>query len=336
MGQFIGEATGYRHRVRLAVRGRVRSPKVGIFAAGTHQIVDIPHCNIHHPLINQVASALKQSMARVHAPPYSDTAGAGLVRYLQVVVEPRSQTAQVTVVANSESIDPVVPLLTSLHESLGDRAHSVWFNGNTARTNAILGPMWQRWAGAEYVEDYVGDTRVFYPPGAFGQSHPALARRLVSAVHAEVPAAGRVVELYCGVGAIGLGLADRSRDLILNELGPDALRGLAAGIDALPKDRRSRVSIVAGDAETAARHLREDDVVIVDPPRRGLTHAVLEGLLATPIRRLVYVSCDVGSFERDARSLLGSSRFSLVRLDAFEFFPFTTHVETFAVFDRRS
>jgi tRNA/tmRNA/rRNA uracil-C5-methylase (TrmA/RlmC/RlmD family) len=67
-----GEAFGYRHRARQKVRGRARSPKIGSFAAGTHDVVDIPRCRVHHPLINEVANAVRAGDTAI---PYGSVAG---------------------------------------------------------------------------------------------------------------------------------------------------------------------------------------------------------------------------------------------------------------------
>src|SRR5689334_10846932 len=90
-----GEATGYRHRARLAVRGRATSPKIGIFQEDSHRITDVPRCVVHHPLVNAVAAAVKIAVRRTGVPLYGDASHRGLLRYLQVVVERATGTAQV-------------------------------------------------------------------------------------------------------------------------------------------------------------------------------------------------------------------------------------------------
>jgi len=105
-----GAPFGYRHRARLAVRGRAASPKIGIFQEGSHRVVDIPHCLVHHPLVNEVAAITKAALRRTGVSPYADRAHRGMLRYLQVVVERRSGTAQVVLVANDESPDALEPV----------------------------------------------------------------------------------------------------------------------------------------------------------------------------------------------------------------------------------
>ena len=100
-----GAPLGHRHRARLMLRGRSQSPKVGLFQTGSHKIVDIPHCHVHHPVVNSVAAALKRAMRATESVPYADAPHRGLVRALQVVVERSSGRAQTVVVTNSTTPD---------------------------------------------------------------------------------------------------------------------------------------------------------------------------------------------------------------------------------------
>jgi tRNA/tmRNA/rRNA uracil-C5-methylase (TrmA/RlmC/RlmD family) len=329
-----GPRTAFRHRARLAVRGRARSPKIGIFEAGSHRVVDIPRCLVHHPLVNDVAREARAAIRETATPPYSDDAHAGLLRYLQVVVERRTETAQVVVVANDENPARSEPFLRALSSRLGPRLHSLFWNGNPARTNAILGPHSARVTGPEAVEEAMGGARVFYPPGAFGQSNLPLSSRLVDAVHALVPDRAQVLELYAGVGAIGLGLATRASELSMNELSDESLHGLCLGVAVLPDSARARVKVIPGPAGTALAQLESADVVIVDPPRKGLDPEVLGALAAASPQRLIYVACGLDSFLSDERALSEPGRLRLTALQAFDLFPHTDHVETLAVFDR--
>jgi tRNA/tmRNA/rRNA uracil-C5-methylase (TrmA/RlmC/RlmD family) len=315
------------------VRGRVASPKVGIFEAGSHRVVDIPRCLVHHPLVNDVAAELRIAIAATRAPPYSDEAHRGLVRYVQVVVERRTQTAQVVLVTNDVSADAARPLLEELEKRLGARLHGLFWNGNPERTNTIIGPRWQKIAGPDAVEEVIGGARVFYPPGAFGQSHLDLADEIVNTVASWVAPGLRVTELYSGVGPVGLGIAPRSVSMRLNELSLDSLSGLELGIAALPPDVRERTAAIPGPASGAVDWIPKSDVVIADPPRKGLERPVLEALTARPPPLFAYVACGVDSFLRDARVL--APAFALRELVVFDLFPHTDHVEIAARFERR-
>lgn len=323
------------------VRGRAASPKLGIFQAGSHRIADIPRCRVHHPRINEVAAATRAAIRATGVRPYADRPHSGDLRALQVVVERGSGRAQVALIANASEPAPLAALAADLAERLAPILHSLWWNGQPERSNAVIGPHWHRWrprgsdAAAGAVRESIGGVDVFFPPGAFGQSHLDLADRIVERIHAWVPDGAAVTEFYAGCGSIGLGLLGRCTDVCFVESAPDAVRGLALGIEARPPAERARARVRAGSADDAADAVRGVDLVIADPPRKGLDARILETLCAGPPARLVYLSCDVDSFERDTLRLVASGRWRLVELVACDLFPNTHHVETLARFERR-
>jgi 23S rRNA (uracil1939-C5)-methyltransferase len=328
-----GPSLGYRRRSRLAVRGRASSPKVGLFQEGSHRLADIPRCPIHHPRVNDVAQALRRAIRATGSPPYQESTHRGLVRYLQVVVERGGGRAQVVVVGNGDDPASMRPLLAALAAELGDALHSLWWNGNPARTNVILGPHWARVQGEGAVEEHIGGARVFFPPGAFGQANLDLADDIVARVAGWVPDGARVVEFHAGTGAIGLGLAARARSLAMNEASEAGLAGLALGIDALPAAVRARVAVLPGEAAAHADVIRDADVVVADPPRKGLEPALLAALATAPPPRLVLVSCSLDAFLREARTLHGAG-LALRAVVPYALFPYTEHVETAGMFER--
>jgi tRNA/tmRNA/rRNA uracil-C5-methylase (TrmA/RlmC/RlmD family) len=169
------------------VRGRAASPKLGLFQAGSHRIVDIPRCPIHHPRINDVAAAVRRGIRACGSAPYADAPHRGDLRYVQIAVERASDQAQVVLVGNADRPDALGPLLAFLQNDLGPALHSLWWNGNPERTNRILGPHWSRVAGPAALVEAVNGVAVHYPPGAFAQSHAALAEQLAAQVAAWVP-----------------------------------------------------------------------------------------------------------------------------------------------------
>jgi tRNA/tmRNA/rRNA uracil-C5-methylase (TrmA/RlmC/RlmD family) len=329
-----GAAFGFRHRARLMVRGRASSPKIGIFREGTHEVVDVPRCRVHHPLVNEVAAALRDAIRATGVRPYAEGTHRGVLRAAQIVVERATQTAQVVLVSNSATQAESTALAEVLGRGLGAQLHSLWWNGNTARGNAILGPRWHRFRGPEAVRESIGGADVCFPPDAFGQSHLDLADRLVARVQEWVPIGARVAEYYAGVGPIGLGLLGRSARVAFVESAAGGVRGLAMGLALRPAAERARAVVIERDAGEALDALDGADVAIVDPPRKGLDAALVAALAQAPASRLIHVSCDLASFERDAAALLAGGRLRLTALEAWSLFPNTDHVEVLARFER--
>lgn len=329
-----GSAAGFRLRARLAVRGRLGSPKVGLFELGTHRVVHIPSCSVHHPLINHVAAVVRRALVDARVTSYSDAAHLGLARYLQVVVERSSQTAQVVIVANSATPEPLAACLNSIRERLGPQLHSLWFNANCERSNTILGRDFTHWCGPASVIEHFGGAAVHYPPGAFGQNNLDLAQRIIEHVRTEIPQGARVAEFYAGVGAIGLSVLARVAELRLNEVSPHALHGLQLGLAQLDGADRAKISVIAGPAGAARLAASNAQVVIADPPRKGLDPELTDYLSSDPPERFLYVSCGLASLLEDAARLTARGTLRLGALSVFNLLPFTEHVETVARFER--
>ena len=329
-----GQPVGFRHRARLAIRGRLGSPKLGLFEAGSHRVVHIPTCSVHHPLINRVAAVVRRALVDVGVTSYSDKAHRGLARYLQVVIERSSQTAQVVLVANTASPGPLAECLALIGERLGTALHSLWFNANEDTSNTILGPHFELWCGRPSVVERFGGTLIHYPPGAFGQSNLEIAGRIVEHVRQQIPVGAPVAEFYAGVGAIGLSVLERAGEMRMNELSVHSLHGLEMGLEELDPTTRAKVTVVPGLAGGAHRVADGMAVVIADPPRKGLDADLIDYLSENAPERLIYVSCALDSFLDDTERLASRGRLRLAALTAFNLMPYTEHVETVARFER--
>ena len=329
-----GQTAGFRLRARLAIRGRLGSPKIGLFELGSHRVVHIPNCSVQHPLINRVAAVVRRALVDARVTSYSERAHLGLARYLQVVVERSSQTAQIVIVANSATLEPLASCFDLIRERLGSELHSLWFNAHCERSNTILGPDFQHWCGPVSVVERFGGAAVHYPPGAFGQNNLEIAQQIVEHVRAQIPDGARVAEFYAGVGAIGLSLLARAGDIRMNEVSPQSLQGLELGLAGLDAENRAKISLFPGAAGAARLAAVGAQVVIADPPRRGLDPELTEYLSEQPPERFLYVSCALDSLLRDAARLTARGTLRLGALTAFNLLPFTEHVEIVARFER--
>lgn len=329
-----GQTAGFRLRARLAIRGRLGSPKIGLFELGSHRVVHIPNCSVQHPLINRVAAVVRRALVDARVTSYSERAHLGLARYVQVAVERSSQTAQVVIVANSATLQPLASCFDLIRERLGSELHSLWFNAHCERSNTILGPDFQHWCGPVSVVERFGGAAVHYPPGAFGQNNLEIAQDIIEHVRAQIPDGARVAEFYAGVGAIGLSVLARAGEVRMNEVSPHSLQGLELGLAGLDSEDRAKISLFPGAAGAARPAALGAQVVIADPPRRGLDPELTEYLSERPPERFLYVSCALDSLLRDAAQLTSRGTLRLGALTAFNLLPFTEHVETLARFER--
>ena len=331
---FSGGNSAFRLRARLAIRGRLGSPKLGLFELGTHRVVHIPNCRVQHPLINRVANVVRRALVEARVSSYSDKARSGIARYLQVVVERASQSAQVVVVGHSATAEPLTECFALIRERLGGDLHSLWLT----RTWSTPTPSWAQYSpisrGPAAVIERFGGVPIYYPPGAFGQSNLEIAQRIIEHVRERIPEDARVAEFYAGVGAIGLSVLPRVREIRFNEVSPQSLQGLALGIEGLESAERRKVSVFPGPAASALEAASGSQVVIADPPRKGLDGELKGYLSEQPPPRLLYVSCGLASLLADISQLTSAGTMRLAELTAFNLMPFTGHVETVARLER--
>ena len=306
-----------------------------MFQLGSHRVVPIPDCSVQHPLINRVVAVVRRALVDANVTPYSEVPHVGLARYLQVVVERSSQSAQVVLVANSPTAEPLAACLDLIRDRLGDELHSLWFNAHCERSNTILGPDFVNWCGPASVIESFRWSGSALSTGRIWPEQPRHRRSASSSTC--VPRCRRTrawPSSTPGVGAIGLSLLPRARAIRMNEVSPHSLQGMALGIAALDTADRARVEVVPGLAGAAIAVASGADVVIADPPRKGLDRDLLEYLGQQPPELFLYVSCGLDSFIEDTARLTSGGRLRLSGLTAFNLMPFTEHVETVARFER--
>ncbi len=191
-------------------------------------------------------------------------------------------------------------------------------------------------SGAAAIEERIGSLRFSISPDAFFQTNTEMAERLYSVVaeFAELTGSERVFDLFCGIGTIGLSLAHRAKEVWGVEIIEAAVADAIANAE-LNGIQNAR--FFAGDIRTAARPLVEQagrpDVVVVDPPRAGLSQKIVRRIAEMEPRRIVYVSCNPTTLAPNARQLVEAG-WTLQRVQPVDMFPQTPHIECVALFGR--
>ena len=135
-------------------------------------------------------------------------------------------------------------------------------------------------------------------------------------------------------GAIGLSVLQQVSAITLNELNPSSLHGLELGLAQLSAAERAKISLIPGEAGANSLAASDFQIVIADPPRKGLDPELTQQLSGQPPEAFIYVSCGLDSLLHDAAQLTSRGQLRLVSLRAFNLMPFTEHVETVACFRR--
>jgi 23S rRNA (uracil1939-C5)-methyltransferase len=302
----------------------------GFHAPGSwEEIVPMDDCLLASQAGNDARNVVLDWCREQGLPAWDRRSGEGLLRNL-VVREGRATGAlQVRLVTAPGDVE-----LDDLARRL--RVHALLWTRITQPGETTAGGDTELVAGETQLPERVGDLELRISPEAFFQTNTEMAEVLYGAV-AELAGLGgweRVYDLYCGIGTIGLTLAPRVGELWGLELAEEAVA------DAIANARRNEITnarFYAGDARLAlgelARQAGRPDVLVVDPPRAGLSQKIVRRIVEVNPRRIVYVSCNPSTLAPNAAQL-GQAGYVLRRVRPVDMFPQTPHIECVAVLDR--
>ncbi|HZW72203.1 MAG TPA: 23S rRNA (uracil(1939)-C(5))-methyltransferase RlmD, partial [Caldimonas sp.] len=289
------------------------------------------------PLLRPVLEAVRREVEALEIPVHDERIGEGVLRYALARASRLTSEVHLTLVATTEGVPRLRQLLARMR-----RAHAslraVFLCVNRTPGNRLLSHDIRRLFGPMALRERFGQLQLESRPDAFVQANVAVASRLYETARrwlAPRPS-DVVVDLYSGVGAIAITLADSVARVLGVERSVSAVDCARANAR---RAGRANVEIVAAGAEhavsiTRQRQLRRVDAVIVNPPRAGLTLEAREAVVALAARHVLYVSCDPATLARDLGWLAGRG-YALRRVRGFDMMPQTPHIETLALVVRR-
>ena len=329
------KTTRYRNKVQLPVGVSKGRAVTGFYRGRSHQVVPCDDCLLQPEEAAIAARLLCRHIDLHRIPIYDEGAHRGLVRTLFVRVGAASGQVMVVVVINGKFLPRADELVASLREMLPGLV-SVQLCHNTKRTNVVLGDSFTTLWGKPYLEDaLLGTTYAISAPSFYQINHDQCeALYLEAAKFASLTGSERLLDLYCGIGTIGLSMARQCKELVGVEVVEQAVLDAAACAKAAGLDN---ARFLCADAADAAAQLSKEgfspDVVILDPPRQGCEPSLLHTVADMSPSRIVYVSCNPATLARDAR-LLRDLGYALTQARPFDLFPRTAHVETVALLSR--
>ena len=319
---------GYRNKAQYPVSTQKGRAYAGFFRAGTHSVVENDRCLILPVETDRVKAAVMDYVNQYRVTVYDELTHKGLLRHIYVRRGAVSGQILVCLAVNGRKLPHVPELISRLQKIPGFT--TLVLSVNTKKGNAVLGDEFITLYGPGYIEDTLCGLNFRLSPRSFYQVNHHQAQRLYEAAisQAEITEADTVLDLYCGVGTITLAMAKAAGKVIGIEVIPQAVE------DAKDNARRNGIEnaeFFCGDAGQAALELEKQgikaDVVVVDPPRKGLNADTIEALYRFAPRRIVYVSCDPATLARDV-SLLKEKGYILKNALAADLFPRCSHVES--------
>ena len=331
------EAYGYRNKAQYPVGEKNGRAVAGFYQNRTHEIVCAERCAILPECFDRVRDIVIRWAEEDRISVYDERTGKGLLRHIYVRRGAVTGELMVCIVANGDRLPREQRLVHALRRELSGLS-SVILSVNTKNTNVVLGERFRTLWGKDEIEDELCGFRFRLSPRSFYQvNHDQAERLYAKAVElAELRGSETVLDLYCGTGTITLALSRSAGRVIGVEIVPQAVED--AKENAL-RNGVENVEFFCADATVAAERLCAEgaapDVIVVDPPRKGLAPEVIDAVVKMSPARVVYVSCDPATLARDVK-LLAEKGYTLTHAEAFDLFPRSFHVETVVLMTRTS
>ena len=317
----------YRNKMALPCRDIAGTLRMGFFAPRSHDLIPIRQCLMSREPGNALKTAAESWLQSAGLPAYHDVTHTGLLRHIVTRVN-RKGEAMVILVVNGAELPHSVSFVRALKE-LYQGLTSVWLNINDKRTNVIFGAGQRLLYGVPTITETLCGIKLSISPQSFFQINTQQAERLFRIMMEFcAPSIGEsLADVYCGAGAIALIMAGKVREVLGIEA--DA-RAVADARENARLNGISNVRFIAAKAEQALPDAVKSgfrpDIVVLDPPRKGLEQAVIEAVAQAAPKRVVYISCSPATQSRDARHFL-SKGYRVTRMSGVDMFCWTDSIE---------
>ena len=317
----------YRNKATYPLkRSATGQVQAGYYHQGSHQLINLNQCPVQDARLNPLLAEIKQDIEQLGWSVYNEERHQGRLRHLSLRIGRRTGEMLLTLVTTDwrlQNLDAQAQQwLTRYPKLVG-----ICVNRNPNRTNVIFGDETRCIAGQPYLQEEFASLQLQLKAETFFQVNTEVAEALLNAIVEQLALKGDeiLLDAYCGIGTFTLPLAQRVRQAMGLEVHPASVEQaqLNAQLNGI-----SNVTFKTGAVETLLPQLEiKPDVVLLDPPRKGCDRAVIEALLMSAPKHIVYISCKPATLARDLKLLCHTGRYQLVHVQPADLFPQTPHVE---------
>ena len=323
----------YRNKAQYPVGlNKQGEPIIGVFANRTHEVIPIEQCLIQKSISQEIAKFIIEYIKKEKISIYDEKTGKGLIRHIVTKVGIKTGQIMCILVINGNSIPNEQNLVKELLANFPN-IKTIIKNINEKNTNVILGKENINLYGNGYIEDILGDYIFKISPLSFYQVNPIQAEKLynLGVEMANITKEDIVFDLYCGIGTISLFMAKYAKKVYGIEIVKEAID--MAKENAV-NNKVDNTEFFAGDVEIVLDELINKqgitaDIVMFDPPRKGLDKNTINNILKIEPKKIVYISCNPATLIRDLTSF--EEKYDIKKIVPVDMFPFTSHVECVSV-----
>ena len=323
----------YRNKAQYPIgTDKNGKPVMGVFANRTHEIIPIQTCLIQNEKTEELAKFIFNYIVKNKISIYDEKTGRGMIRHIVTKIGIKTDEMMCILVINGEKIPREKELVSEITGHF-PKVKTIIKNINRKNTNVILGQQNINLYGEGYIKDELGDYVFKISPLSFYQVNPLQAECLyqMGVEAAKISKQDIVFDLYCGIGTISLFMSKFAKKVYGIEIVKEAVE---MAKENARLNQVNNVDFIAGDVEKILEKLLYEqkvipDVVMIDPPRKGLDSKSIENLLMIRPKRLVYISCNPATLMRDLAKL--EVLYEVKTLKPVDMFPFTSHCEVVSV-----
>lgn len=308
---------------------------IGFYKPRSHNIINIDNCLIQNPINNIIIQKTKTFIKENNISIYDENTGKGDLRHIVTRIANKTNELLICVVINNNKFLYKDLLIKNFKDI--PNIDSIVINYNTKNNNVILGDKVETILGKGYIVDYIKDLKFNISPLSFYQVNPIQTEVLYETAlnFCNLTSNEIVFDAYCGIGTISLFLAKKCKKVYGIEIVPDAIKNAISNAEL---NNINNAEFFVGKSEDIIPKLIFEnniypDVIVVDPPRKGCDKILLDAIIKTSIKKLVYISCDNSTLARDI-AYLSNFGFKLDKIQPVDMFCMTTHIECVALITR--
>ena len=328
----------YRNKAQYPVGlNKDGKPVMGVFANRTHEIIPIDTCYIQNEQTEEIAKFIFNFLVNNNISFYNEKTQKGLVRHIVTKIGIKTNEIMCIIVINGDSFPKENELVRDLKNKFPN-IKSIIKNINTKNTNVILGKENINLFGNGYITDVLGNYKFKISPMSFYQVNPVQAEKLynLGVKYAEITKNDIVFDLYCGIGTISLCMSKYAKKVYGVEIVEEAIE---AAKENAKINNIENTEFIAGDVEKVLSNLIDNkkvipDIIMVDPPRRGLDNTSVENIKKVSPKKLVYISCNPATLMRDLAKL--EDIYEIKNIKPVDMFPYTSHVEVCSLLELKN
>jgi len=323
----------YRNKAQYPVGlDKQGNPVIGVFANRTHEVIEIKECMIQNKESEKIAKYICKFAKDNNVSVYNEEKQEGILRHIVIKVGVKTNEIMCVLVLNGRKINNEDKLVKALTQKFPN-IKTIVKNINMKNTNVILGNENINIYGEGYIYDKLGDYIFKISPLSFYQINPIQTEKLYNLALEKAELTGKEIlfDLYCGIGTIGIFMANRAKEVYGIEIVEQAIEDAKENCKI---NNITNAKYYAGDTEELLTDLIEKqkvipDVVVVDPPRKGLDRTTIENIKNINAKKVIYISCNPATLVRDLSYL--EEKYEIKEIQPVDMFPFSHHVECCSV-----